>query len=84
MFGVQDESVFGAYEEAEMSDSSYCRTISRNRTLYASRPFRKPHDYAYGPPTLCDFGQARVGTDFAHVNIQLEVYKAPEAPMETG
>jgi len=84
MFGVEDESVFKAYEEAEMSNPSRSKTISKVRKLYASRPFRKPHNHAYGSPILCDFGEARIGTDHAHVDIQPEIYKAPEILMETG
>jgi serine/threonine protein kinase len=84
MFGVEDESVFEAYEEVEMSNPSRSKTISQVRKLYTSRPFRKPQNYGYGPPILCDFGEARIGADHAHVDIQPEIYKAPEILMETG
>lgn len=84
MFGVGDESVFEAYEKAETSGPSQSKSISKDRTLYASRAFRKPQDHAYGPPILCDFGETRIGADHAHVDIQPEIYKAPEILMETG
>ena len=84
MFGVEDESVFEDYESAETSSPSCSKTVSQYRNIYASRPFRKPHDHAYGPPLLCDFGEARIGTNHAHVEIQPEIYKAPEILMETG
>jgi serine/threonine protein kinase len=83
MLGVEDESVFKAYEEAEASKASQSKTINQDRKLYASRLFSKPHNHGYGPPVLCDFGEARVGTDRAHVEIQPEIYKAPEVLMET-
>jgi hypothetical protein len=84
MLGVEDESVFTDYEQAENSNPSGSKSVSQARRIYASRPFRSPHNHAYGPPILCDLGEARVGTDLAHVEIQPEIYKAPEVLMETG
>ena len=84
MFGVEDESVFLAYEEAETLNPSQSKIISQQRKLYASRPLRKPQNFGYGLPILCDFGEARIGTDHAHVDIQPKIYKAPEILMETG
>ena len=84
MLGIEDESVFIDYEQAEHSNPSQSKHISQTRRIYASRPFRSPHDYAYGPPVLCDFGEARIGIDHAHEEIQPEIYKAPEVLMETG
>lgn len=84
MFGVEDESVLEAYEEAETLNPSQSRTTSQDRTLYASRAFRKPQNHAHGPPILCDFGEARIGADHTHVDIQPEIYKAPEILMEAG
>ena len=84
MLGVEDESVFMDYEEAENSSPSRYRSVGPARRIYASRAFRKPHNHAYGDPVLCDFGEARIGTDHAHVDIQPEIYKAPEVLMECG
>ena len=84
MLGVEDESVFEDYEQAENLTQSLRKRVSQDRSTYASRSFRKPHKHAYGPPILCDFGEARIGIDHAHVEIQSEIYKAPEVLMETG
>ena len=84
MLGVEDESVFIDYEQAEHSSPSQSKHISQTRRIYASRPFRNPHDYAYGPPILCDFGEARIGINHAYEEIQPEIYKAPEVIMELG
>ena len=84
MLGVEDESVFVDYEQAENSSPSPSKHVSQDRRIYASRSFRSPHNHAYGPPILCDFGEARIGIDNAHVEIQPEIYKAPQVLMETG
>lgn len=84
MLGVEDESVFTDYEQAEKSSPSQSRYVSQDRRIYASRPFRRPQNHAYGTPILCDLGEARIGVDHAHVEIQPEIYKAPEVLMETG
>lgn len=84
MLGVEDESVFTDYEQAEKSSPSQSKNVSQSRRLYASRPFRSSHNHAYGPPVLCDFGEARIVIHHAHVEIQPEIYKAPEVLMETG
>jgi hypothetical protein len=84
MLRVEDESVFTDYEEAEKSSPSQCKHVSQDRKICASRPFRSPRNHAYGPPVLCDFGEARIGIEHAHVDIQPEIYKAPEVLMETG
>lgn len=84
MFSVGDDSIFKDYEDAENSNPSQSKIVNKSRRLYASRSFRKPHNHAYGDPLLCDFGEARIGTENTHVDIQPEVYKAPEVLMETG
>jgi serine/threonine-protein kinase SRPK3 len=84
MLGVEDESVFIDYGQAEDSSTPQSKHVNQDRRIYASRPFRSPQKHAYGPPILCDFGEARIGIDHAHVEIQPEIYKAPEVLMETG
>lgn len=84
MLGVGDDSIFKDCEDAENSSPSQSKLVNHSRRLYASRSFRKPHNHAYGDPLLCDFGEARIGTESAHVDIQPEIYKAPEVLMETG
>lgn len=84
MLGVEDESVLTDFEQAEKSTSSHSKRVNQDRRLFASRSFRKPRNHGYGPPILCDFGEALVGKDHAHVNKQPEIYKAPEVLMETS
>jgi serine/threonine-protein kinase SRPK3 len=86
MLGVEDESVFTNYEQAGNSSPSQSKHVGQDRRIYASRSFRSPHNHAYGPPILCDFGEARVDTDHAHVDVDIQsrIYKAPEVLMETG
>jgi serine/threonine-protein kinase SRPK3 len=84
MLSVEDAGVFEDYEEAETLRPSQSKTVTPSRRLYASRSFRNPRNHAYGPPLLCDFGEARVGSNHTHEDIQPDVYKAPEVLMETG
>jgi hypothetical protein len=84
MLSVGDESVFKDYKEAGTLSPSQSKTISPSRRLYTSRYLRTPNNHVYSPPLLCDFGEARVGSDHAHVDIQPEIYNGPEVLMETG
>lgn len=84
MLGVEDESVFTDYEEVEYSSPFRSTHVSPARRICASGPFRKPHNHAYGGPVLCDFGEARIGTEHTYVDIQPEIYRAPEVLVETS
>ena len=77
-----DESVYSDYEKTELTNPCDRKVIDEHRTIYASRPFRSPHNNSYGDPMLCDFGKARIGSKQTPYNIQPDVYKAPETLME--
>ena len=81
MLQVEDETLFEDYENAEKQSPSERKLVGAGRSVYISRPFRKPRGHAYGPPVLCDFGEARIGSSHAWVEIQPDVYKAPEILM---
>ncbi|OOG00367.1 hypothetical protein ASPCADRAFT_502697 [Aspergillus carbonarius ITEM 5010] len=50
--------------------------IVNDRVIYASRKLKKTK--RHGRPTLCDFGQARFGSDTYSGDIQPYIYRAPE------
>lgn len=82
MLRIDDESVLQDYEQAEVREPSTRKVIDKERTIYTSRNFRRPEANAYGPPVLCDFGEARIGTPQPYTEIQPECYKAPEILMQ--
>lgn len=82
MLRVEDQGIFADYEKAEYLSPSDRRPINGERTIYASRAFRRPLANAYGLPVLCDFGEARIGAPQAYTEIQPEIYKAPEILMQ--
>ena len=53
------------------------RKIDDDQVIYVSRPLT-PVPYPWGPPILCDFGQARFGDYDNTVEIQPLQYRAPE------
>ncbi|KAK3071630.1 hypothetical protein LTR53_008272 [Teratosphaeriaceae sp. CCFEE 6253] len=69
-------------ENAEKNTPSERKLIDEERSIYVSRPFRRPRGHAYGDVVLCDFGEARIGSSKPWANIQPEVYKAPEILMQ--
>lgn len=82
MLRVEDQSIFADYEKAEKHTPSARKPINGERTIYASRAFRRPLAHAYGLPVLCDLGEARIGVPQAYTEIQPEIYKAPEILMQ--
>ncbi|KAF7548878.1 hypothetical protein G7Z17_g6771 [Cylindrodendrum hubeiense] len=79
MFGIEDDSVFSAFEEQELLDPSP-RKLVDGRAIYASRELQMPKNW--GAPVLCDFGAAVAG-DTEHLeDIQPDVYRAPEVILE--
>ena len=75
MMAIEDPSVLADFEEAEKSNPSP-RKIVDDRVIYASRNPRKTRQH--GRPTLCDFGQARRGSNTYLGDIQPYIYRAPE------
>jgi hypothetical protein len=83
MLSIEDPSVLEDFEEAERTNPCPRKVVDDERTIYASRNFRRPKDHAWGYPILCDFGEARIGGTYPYEEIQPEVYKAPEIIMQT-
>jgi serine/threonine-protein kinase SRPK3 len=73
LLGIDDESVFSEYEKDE-SEHPMPRKVCSDRTIYLSRPL----SFTFGPPVLCDLGEARLGDEEHRDDIMLDVYRAPE------
>jgi serine/threonine-protein kinase SRPK3 len=56
------------------------RKIDGNRVIYRSKELRTAR--TNGPPTLIDFGKARIGEPVHFNNIQPFIYRAPEVLLE--
>ena len=84
MLQIEDPNVLTGFEEAEKATPSHQENVNAERTIYGSRELRPPKNRAYGPPVLCDFGEARLGSSHKHLEIQPTVYKAPEVLMQCG
>ncbi|KAI0406273.1 serine threonine protein kinase, CMGC group [Xylaria palmicola] len=80
MFGINDHSVFTAFEEQELLDPSPRKEIGNNRVIYLSRELRMPKKW--GAPVLCDFGSAVAGDEEHFEDVQPDVYRAPEVILE--
>ncbi|KAM0425547.1 hypothetical protein ACHAPT_009339 [Fusarium lateritium] len=79
MFGIEDDSVFRAFEGQEQLDPSP-RKLVDGRAIYMSRELQMPKQW--GAPVLCDFGSAVAG-DTEHLeDIQPDIYRAPEVILE--
>ncbi|KAF2756508.1 protein kinase [Pseudovirgaria hyperparasitica] len=73
LMGIDDESFFAQYEQNELDDPSPRKSLD-GRTIYLSRPL----PLSFGPPVLCDFGEARFGEGVHRDDIMPDVYRAPE------
>lgn len=71
--GIDDESVFSEYEKEEL-EHPVPRKVVGDRTVYLSRPL----PLTFGPPVLCDLGEARLGDEEHQDDIMPDVYRAPE------
>jgi serine/threonine protein kinase len=80
MFGIEDDSVFSAFEEQELRDPSPRKVVDGERTIYMSRELRMPKNW--GAPVLCDFGSAVVGDREHSEDVQPDIYRAPEVILE--
>ncbi|KAJ4253304.1 hypothetical protein NW762_010459 [Fusarium torreyae] len=79
MFGIEDDTVFSAFEEHEQFEPSPRKQID-GRTIYVSRELQLPK--SWGAPVLCDFGSAVTG-DVEHTeDVQPDIYRAPEVILE--
>jgi serine/threonine protein kinase len=75
MMGIEDTSILADFKGEEKSNPSP-RGISGDRIIYGSRKLRKTKQQ--GRPILCDFGQARYGSNTYTGDIQPYIYRAPE------
>ncbi|RJE21871.1 Protein kinase domain-containing protein [Aspergillus sclerotialis] len=75
MLGIEDDSVLVGFEEEEKSNPSP-RKMLEDRVIYSSRKLRRTKQH--GRPILCDFGQARYGSNTYCGDIQPYIYRAPE------
>ncbi|KAL4938853.1 hypothetical protein BDV06DRAFT_231493 [Aspergillus oleicola] len=75
MMAIEDTSILTDFEEEEKSNPSP-RKIVGARVIYASRQLRNTKQH--GRPILCDFGQARFGSNTYTGDIQPYIYRAPE------
>ena len=83
MLAIADKSMYEDFEKAEMKDPSPRKIIDEARTIYTSRRFGKPKNDRWGPPVLCDLGQARIGqVQETGPMIQPHIYRAPEVTFE--
>ncbi|KAK5169575.1 uncharacterized protein LTR77_005552 [Saxophila tyrrhenica] len=82
MLQIEDMSVLDDFERAEQEAPCARKVVGDTRTIYATRRFQNAKGHAYGPPILCDLGEARIGSSHQYEEIQPEVYKAPEILMQ--
>ncbi|KAK2736308.1 hypothetical protein FQN55_001694 [Onygenales sp. PD_40] len=73
LMGIDDKSVLAEYEKDELTHP-VPRKVVGDRTLYLSRPL----PLTFGPPILCDLGEARPGDEEHQDDIMPDVYRAPE------
>ncbi|OAQ73078.1 CMGC/SRPK protein kinase [Pochonia chlamydosporia 170] len=79
MFGVNDDSVFSAFEGQELRDPSPRKEVD-GRVVYTSRELQMPKNW--GAPVLCDFGSAVAGDVEHFEDVQPDIYRAPEVILE--
>ncbi|KAK4983622.1 hypothetical protein LTR50_007105 [Elasticomyces elasticus] len=73
LMGVDNEPVFSEYEDEEL-EHPVPRKVVGDRIIYLSRPL----PLTFGPPVLCDLGEARLGDEEHQDDIMPDVYRAPE------
>ncbi|KAI9147615.1 serine threonine protein kinase, CMGC group [Paramyrothecium foliicola] len=79
MLGIDDDSVFQAFEEQELQNPSPRKVIDW-REIYQSRELQMPKNW--GAPVLCDFGSAVPGNRPRSEDVQPDIYRAPEVILE--
>ncbi|RBQ70119.1 hypothetical protein VDGD_02865 [Verticillium dahliae] len=79
MFGIEDDSVFTAFEEEELGDPCPRKTVD-GRSIYVSRELQIPK--AWSASVLCDFGSAVTGEVEHLEDVQPDIYRATEVIVE--
>lgn len=72
---IEEDSILKEFEAAELRTPSP-RKVDGDHVIYESRGLKRPK--RFGPPVLCDFGEARFGEKTYTDDIQPYVYRAPE------
>ena len=80
MFGIEDDSVFAAFEDQELLEPSARKLVDGDRSIYVSRELQMPKEW--GALVLCDFGSAVPGDMEHSEDVQPDVYRAPEVILE--
>ncbi|KAJ5183454.1 hypothetical protein N7492_001070 [Penicillium capsulatum] len=84
MLSLEDNTMLADFADSETMQPSPRKKIDESHTIYQSRPFRRPSKgKSFGLPTLCDFGEARIGN--VHESgpfVQPNIYRAPEIIFE--
>jgi serine/threonine-protein kinase SRPK3 len=73
LLGIKDESILAQYEQYEI-ESPTPRKFIDDRIIYVSRPL----PVTFGPPVVCDFGEARLEDEEHNDDIMPDIYRAPE------
>lgn len=79
MIAFENTAILANFEEEEKSSPSP-RKIVGDRVIYASRKLKETKQN--GRPTLCDFGQARRGSNTYCGDIQPYIYRTPEVLLQ--
>jgi hypothetical protein len=75
--GITDSSALSEIEEGEISQPIARKALS-GRTIYNSRPM----PVNAGLPVLCDFSEARVGSQKHKGDVMPGIYRAPEVILD--
>ncbi|KFZ06297.1 hypothetical protein V501_07577 [Pseudogymnoascus sp. VKM F-4519 (FW-2642)] len=80
MLGIEDGGMLADFAKAEAESPSPRKQVDQSRIIYKSRRFRRPGKAkGYGLPSLCDFGESRIGaTQDSNPFVQPHMYRAPE------
>ncbi|KAI9037135.1 putative MFS transporter [Aspergillus affinis] len=84
ILNIEDSRMLDDFASAELDDPSPRKKVDSFPTIYKSRRFRPlVKEKGYGLPTLCDFGEARIGNvhEFGPF-VQPQIYRAPEIIIE--
>lgn len=81
-FRIQDETIFKAMEEDEITNPSTRKILDDGSAIYSTKVYLTSCDRWIGAKSLlvlCDFGEARTGKDtYEDESAQPHEYRAPE------
>ncbi|KFZ18248.1 hypothetical protein V502_04190 [Pseudogymnoascus sp. VKM F-4520 (FW-2644)] len=80
MLSIEDDGMLADSAKAEVDSPTPRKQVDQSRSIYKSRKFRRPDKAkGYGLPTLCDFGESRIGaSQESDPFVQPHIYRAPE------